>query len=204
MLSEEQAVGIVSEYWNTRASDPRGLFALAAVSLTAERDFWVIYGNTKAWVEEGDLMAMSVGIGGFLVDANTGELFIIGSAQGDAEVLQDLRDARAAAGQHYVLAAGTGSGDFQEVTSLRKLLPCGIMQARRLLAPPGRYWFTGSKRTLESHASEFQKIGMPSEVILVADPVDAIPVGYPWDFKWDFRKLAGQIGAGSQMNPSES
>lgn len=193
MLSEEQAVAIVSEDWNAHVSDPRDQFALSKASLTPERDFWIIYGNTKASVVEDDFMRTYVGTGGFLVDAITGELVVIGSAQKAAEVLQDLRDSRASAGQHYVLAAGTGSGEHSEVVALRKLLPCGLLHARRLLASPDRYWFTGPKRILESHSTELQQIGMPSEVILVVDPAHAIAVDAPCDFRRDFQRFAEQI-----------
>ncbi|HEY1122830.1 MAG TPA: hypothetical protein VGE67_14565 [Haloferula sp.] len=203
MLSEEQAIAIASGHWNANVRDPGDQFALGQALLCSEGDFWVIHGNTKASVVDGDFLRTMVGNGGYLVDAITGELVIMGSSQQTEQVLRDIRDTRAAEGLHYVLAAGTGSADHSEVAALRKLVPCGIMQGRRLLASPDRYWFTGLKRILENHANSLQQIGMPCEVILVSDPAHAIPVDSPWDFKWDLRKLAERIGTYSQENSSD-
>lgn len=195
-LTEKQAVARVAECWNSTHTDPGDEFAPTQAKLTDEEDFWIIHGNTKAFVVDHDRMRLLVGFGGFLVDATTGELFIVGSAQKMFHILQDARDDRAAEGRFYMLAAGTGSGDHSEVSALRRVLPCSIMNARQLLTSPTRYWFTGKKRLLEQYEGELHLLGIPSEIILVDDPSSALPIAWTSIFRWDFERLIEQIKAG--------
>lgn len=194
-LTEKQAVARVAEYWNSTHTDPGDEFAPTQAKLTDEEDFWIISGNTKALVVDRDETRRLVGYGGFLVNAMTGDLHVVGSAQKVEDILQDLRDDRAAEGRFYVLAAGTGSGDHSEVSALRKVVPCGIMHARQLLTSPIRFWFTGKKRLLQGYVNQLHQLGLPSEIILVDDPSSALPVAWTSSFRWDFERLVEQIKA---------
>ena len=80
-LTEKQAVARVAEYWNSTHTDPGDEFAPTQAKLTDEEDFWVIHGNTKALVVDRDETRRLVGYGGFLVNAMTGDLHVVGSAQ---------------------------------------------------------------------------------------------------------------------------
>ena len=195
MITHDEAVGIVADYWNKNVQKDGDEFQASSVELTEEGDFWLIHGNAKACVVDGDQMRMAVGISGFIVDSDTGTLEIAGSAQDPSDILQDCRDDKEAAGRHYVLAGGTGSGALEEVSALRGLFPIGMTRARQFLVPPERYWFIGKRRFLKNYQRELSALGMPTEIILLDQAPDAIEVHWRSRFSWDLPRLTKQTEA---------
>jgi len=195
MLTRDEAVAIVADYWNKDAHGDGDEFHPSSVEATDDCAFWMIHGNSKAYVVDGDQMKMAVGISGFIVDSDTGALAIAGSAQDPSDILQDCRDDKQAAGQHYVLAGGTGSGALEEVSALRGLFSIGMIRASQMLQPPKRYWFSGKKRLLLNYQRELSALGMPAEIILLKQAPDAIELNWLSRFSWDLQRLSEQAEA---------
>lgn len=195
MITHDQAVSIVADYWNKDVQRDGDEFQASSIELTVEGDFWLIRGNAKACVADGDQMRMAVGISGFIVDSDTGALKIAGSAQDPSDILDDCRDDKKAAGRHYVLAGGTGSGALEEVSALRGVFPVGMARARQFLMPPERYWFIGKRRLLQNYQRELSALGMPTEILLLDQAPDAIEVDWRSRFSWDLSLLTKKTEA---------
>ncbi|MAS93909.1 MAG: hypothetical protein CMO55_12010 [Verrucomicrobiales bacterium] len=193
MITRKQAISIVAEHWNKSILQDGDEFHPSSVELPEECDFWVIHGNSKAYLVDGDHQRLAVGEGGYVVDADTGALEIAGSAQDVLDILQDCRDDKVANGKNYVLAGGTGSRAFHEISAFRKVFACGVHRAREMLKAPERYWFTGKRRLLVSYQAEFEALDIPSEVILLDDVSDVITINWSSRFKWDLQSLSNRI-----------
>lgn len=189
MITRDDAVAIVATYWNETVETEDDEFHPSSAELTPEGDYWCVSGNSKAWLIGGDQGRMAVGISGFIVDAETGALEVAGSAQDPADLLQDCRDDKIAAGRHYVLAGGTGSGSPDEVSALRDVFPIGMMRARQFLLPPERYWFIGKRRLLSDYQRQLSALGIPTELLLLDQPPEAIEVHWLSKFSWDLCRL---------------
>lgn len=144
-------------------------------------------------------MRMAVGISVFIVDSSNGLLEIAGSAQDPSDILQDCRDDREAGGRHYILAGGTGSGAFAEVSTLRGVFQCGILKARQMLQPPERYWFVGKRRFLLHYQRELTALGMPAEILLLDQVTEAIEVNRRSRFSWDLSRLSSRTEAEQEV-----
>jgi len=194
MIDRETAIRIVEEYWNKDVTRAGNEFCPSSVALTEDGDFFVIYGNSKAFVEDRDFMRNFVGISAFIVDSFDGTLTISGSAQDPQNTLQDCRDDKVAAGKHYVLAAGTGKKGMDENTALRSVFQCGIADAKRILSEPDRFWFVGKKRMLLAYQREFESLGLPTEIVLLDSHYNSIEIGWRGRFSWDLSHLKSQLG----------
>jgi len=193
MITREEAISIVGDYWNKDVQDSGDEFYPASAELTEEKDYWMINGNSKSFITDGIELKCMVGISGFIVDAHSGDLSIAGSLQDPYDILQDCRDDKLAGEKRYVLAGGLGRSDATEITQLRGLFPCGISRARELLSEPERFWFTGKLRYLQSYQKDLMQQGMITEILILDDVSEAIEVHWLSDLKSCLHLLSKRI-----------
>ena len=193
MITRDEAISIVADYWNKDISQEGDEFHPCSVELTEVGDYWLLHGNTKASVVGGIEIRTAVGVTGFIVDAKSGNLVVVGSAQDVSDILEDCRDDSVLSGQTYVLAVGLGAADIAEIKALRKLFPCSYGRARELLRVPERYWFQGKLRNLKCYQQELADAGMISEIIVLDEASNAIEIDWRSAFSWDLFKISERI-----------
>ncbi|KQV78296.1 hypothetical protein [Rhizobacter sp. Root1221] len=163
-------------------------FALQSCSLSERKDYWIIRGNSAAYVLHGDASRRYVGVNAYLVDVDSGLIEIVGSGHDVSEYLQDKYDLREADGRHYVLTANFPRSDKRAIVHLRQVLECSVQRAREL-ADAGRPWLTGTRRDLQRAEELLRDRGVATAVKLVEQPLDARPLGGSVWF-WDPIKTA--------------
>lgn len=169
-LSREQAEETVLRQLNApRCGSPNeDTFVIQSSELSKNGDFWVIRANSEAFVQRGDFGRCYVGVNAYLVGVEDGDVIIVGSAQDEEDVLQDLYDERAAAGGQYALCSGYETRDKQAIIRLHQLLHCGIASARELVCGSKEEWITGKRRVLRAASEYLASEGIDSVVRLKA------------------------------------
>lgn len=181
MISATQAQHIVLEACEAEAGEA---FAIASCRLATQGDYWIIGCNSARFVLHGDDSAYHVGVAAYLVDAHSGALEVVGSAQSCEEYLQDKRDLAAAGDGRYILQAGFGRADKVALIRLHQRLGLPLAHALQRTMDEQRHWFSGRRRILQQLQGRLDAEGIATELILHAGNSTAIPIedgGLCWE-----------------------
>jgi Immunity protein 35 len=78
-MTRDEALVVAKRYVNDASDETSEFVVMEDETLTTEFG-WVFFYNTRAYVERGDALAMAVGNAPLLIDKNTGELHVTGTA----------------------------------------------------------------------------------------------------------------------------
>lgn len=183
-IDRHQAEQIILEMLNR---DPQGeRFVIGSCELSPRGDCWVITANSAAYLEEGDLGAMYVGVNAYLVDCENGGVEIVGSGEQVEDVLQDRYDRLDAGGRHYVLRCAIGRDDKPGLIRIHRVLGCSLTEARLLVSDSGRGWLLGRRRALQQAQSLLDEQGLEADIVLLNEPLTAVEIEEP---PWNLSEL---------------
>lgn len=182
MISADAAKAIVLRLWEDAWPGER--FAIQSCTLSPRGDYWVVGSNSEDFVLRGMFERCYVGISAHLVNALSGEVTIVGSAQSWEQILQDRYDEEAAEGRNYVLEPAFDRSDKEGLVNLHKQLPCSYAHAIGLLSSGGRQWFTGRLRILAHVREMLGDKGIQTTIVLRPDVQGAARVDED-DWRWD-------------------
>ena len=171
MISEKEARQLVLDTCNP--NETGGEWIISECFSSPKDDFWVIRGNTKAWIDEKKWEAQLVGVNAYLVNKESGQMHVVISAFSVEEFIQDLYDERGRGGKVYALCCAN-PGDKREIIRMRSLLNCMISLAKSLF-DEHYYWVTGRKQHLEGMKAFLAGKGINSRIDLI-DPDKELPV----------------------------
>ena len=142
MYSEKEAKEKVLSFVNSpNSGENSDEFVISSIRLSPREDFWIVQANCRAYVEFGDLSKCYVGVGAYMLNAETGEIEIIGSAESPDNFLQDVYDERIAGNRFYALKCSHDLGDKRAIVNLHKMFNCPLVKAKELIRS-NQYWFT--------------------------------------------------------------
>lgn len=166
MYNESQARKKVLELVNKPdRSHDQDEFVISSIRMSENKDYWIVHANSRAYVEDGDTSRCYVGVGAYMLDSETGEIEIIGSAESPAHFLQDKYDLKLANGKHYILACGHEVKDKKAIVNIHQVFNCPLTKAKNLLRE-NRNWFSGKKRHLEEAQRFMDSKGIKTEIKL--------------------------------------
>lgn len=199
VIDRNTAISRAAADWNSSVRKPEDEFAVSGAHLNEGGDFWIVSGNSRAWIEHGDMNRLFVGLSCYLVDSSTGELFTVGSAGRPDDVIYDIRSERAAAGRSYVLGSACSEANRESIAAIRRVVTCGMLCARDLLIGQGRDWFTGTRRSLESLSQHLDSHGLRTEIRMIDAPTGLVDVdGEP---SWAIHQWQAKIDGESVAHP---
>lgn len=168
MISEDEAKAMVLRVGEDRWDGLR--LAIQSCVHSPRGDYWVICANSENFVLHGDWSSLLVGVSGYLINAESGELTVVGSGQSLEIALQDMSDKEAAGSLHYVLQPAFDRSDKAALINLRQHLQCPLRAAIALLSADHRNWLVGDRRLLISAQTVLGEKHIETEISLQADP----------------------------------
>lgn len=147
MYSELEARQKVLDFVNSGSAEREDEFVVSSIHLSEHSDYWIVTANSRAYVEEGDISRCYVGVSAYMLNTESGEIEIIGSAQSPQIFLQDKYDLRRAGSQSYVLVCSHDKYDKRAIINFHQVFKCPLQKAIKLIRER-RDWFTGKKRFL--------------------------------------------------------
>ena len=185
MHTEIEAKEKVLELVNSgREKDEDNEFVIiSGATLSENKDYWIIRANSRACVEGGDQSMCYVGVNAYLVNTESGEIEIVGSATSVESFLQQKYDLRAANGKHYVLICCHDHNEKEIVIKIHRLFNCSLKKAKYLLSER-KHWLTGQKIHLLSAQKLLREKGIETQIALLETTESAIAIDSEF-FWWE-------------------
>ncbi|WP_087026396.1 hypothetical protein [Thaumasiovibrio subtropicus] len=159
MYSEKEAREKFLAYINRDIGGTESEFEIKRIQLSEREDFWIIGANAISPLHQAG------GVYGYLLDADTGEVLVMGF-NGPYAYLQDKYDDEEANGCSYVLSCGFESSDKEQIVNLRKKLETSYSLAIKCVKSQNQ-WFCGKKRELLQLKKHFDDQDIPTKIELV-------------------------------------
>lgn len=132
--------------------------------LSVDGTHWILTANTIEFLRDGDLARALVGVGAYLVDAETGAVEALATHVPPDRELAD-RKARAEDGELAWMIRPVGL-DPARVVRLRQFLACGPAEALALARRP--VWFVADRRDATEAREVLAALGVPVAIERVA------------------------------------
>lgn len=179
-ICAQQAEAIVLELYNSsgRVRDGEAeRYVIQSCELSPRGDYWIVRCNTEAYVVHDIPLSCLVGVNAHLVDVNSGEVGVVGSAISVDDYLQDKYDLASAAGKVYVLGPAFERSDKAEMIHLRRKLACTYAEVFALLSDEKAHWLTGIARILRDAQQLLASQGIRTAISLAPAAGNAVSVG---------------------------
>ena len=137
-------------------------FEITDIRLSSRKDWWIMGANVI------DPFPKYVGVYGYLLNNDSGEIIVCGADQFPDEYIQDQYDLEEAAGRCYVLYSCL-KDTKSELLRLKQLLGVDYKQAMKLIRDK-KQWFQGKKRHVVSAQKLLAEINVVTSVELVKKP----------------------------------
>lgn len=148
-------------------------FVISGIYLSEKKDYWIVRANSRAYVEGGDQSMCYVGVNSYLVNTESGEIEIVGSANSVESYLQQKYDLLESRGGHYVLICCFDPQAKEAILKLHKVFNCSLRKAKYLLSER-KARFTGQKTYLVSVQKLLSAKGIETEIALLETTESAI------------------------------
>ncbi len=159
MYSEKEARETFLAFINRNRGGTESEFEMKRIQLSERKDFWIIGANAVSPLHQAG------GVYGYLLDAESGEVLVMGY-NGPYAYLQDKYDDEEANGRSYVLVCGFESSEKEQVVNLRRKLETSYSSAVKYVKRNNQ-WFCGKKRELLELKKHFDEKNIPTKVELV-------------------------------------
>lgn len=191
MLKTEEAQTIVLRRSNQgRDTNGGDEFVIQSCELSPRKDYWVIRVNSADYVIRGVVGKCYVGVNAHLVNALTGEVETVSSAQGWQNYLQDKYDLINAQGNFYILRPAFDKSDKSALINLRQKLECRAQDVICMTSPDNNFWLTGNLRKLNDAKILLEKANIQVNIELHADSRGAIVID---ESVWYFDEIKARL-----------
>ncbi|MCP4703208.1 MAG: hypothetical protein GY865_01240 [candidate division Zixibacteria bacterium] len=155
-MNAKEARTILIDYLKT---DPNveGLPEISSCELSENKQHWIIQIRT---LTESDHQDVFTGVGGYLIDNDSGEVEIVPSGGSIEDFLQDKKDKLTAGVNDYVLYPHPGQDLAHEILYLRQLAPISLEDARSLMFANESGWISGSMAELSLAREQLRAKGI--------------------------------------------